>query len=893
MADRSVVVRLRANIDDFRAGMRNAGQAAQEFGREVTGRGSATREDMERVGRSALVMSTGLVASFGLAAKAAIDWESAWAGVLKTVDGSDAQLAQLESGLRQMSATLPATHAEIAGVAEAAGQLGIETDNILGFTRTMLDLGQATNMSSDRAATALARLANITQMSQRDFDRLGSTVVVLGNNLATTEAEIVEMGLRLAGAGNQIGLTEADILGLSAALSSVGIEAEAGGSAISKVMIDIATEVETGGNRLAMFAEVAGMSADEFSRAYRTDAAGAIVTFVEGLGNMEDSGRSTIGVLAELGITEVRMRDALLRSAGAGQLMRTSLDLANQGWQENTALTAEAEQRYNTTAAQLGMLRNQVVDLGIDIGQTLLPVLRASIGVIGDVVSGFAAMPDGLRLAGMGLAGIVTVGTGVIGVAATLIPKIQDLQKSLNKMGAAGQFAARNMRNVATGSAALMAAFTALSMYTGMMERARSEGQAFADQVRNSYSRATFAEMEAALPRIGAGIQDLNQSARESVSPFDHDYRASLREAADGLQSTALGMRVQMAIAIDLADRLGITEDEALALHRATLLLGDEAESTGADLDALAASTDPAAFSAMADALGVTEEQLSEMASATRHADDAIKDYQNTLRGIMDPLFGATNALRNHEKAQADVIAADWALVEATAAYDDAVRTHGASSEEATAAYLDMLAAQEKLTDANFDVVSSAMDVDQALFTLRTQVESGGTSIDQARARLNEWVAQGLITRDQANDTAAAFEKLTEQANGVPRTLEVYVAAHGLGEVLGALGNLKTAIGSVPTAINIGANLGAIPSFDSGGVMPGPIGQHRLALVAGGETVLPTHRFPIERLASMARGDNAGGVNVTVQALTDREASRVGRKVAREIAWAQTATGVR
>lgn len=346
------------------------GQSLEPVGKKMQDIGKG----MESVGKDLTKTVTLPIVGFATASsKAAIDFESAFAGVKKTVDATDEELNKLETSIRNMSKEIPASSSAIAEVAEAAGQLGIEVPNILGFTRVMIDLGEATNLSSDEAATSLARLANITGMSQTDFDKLGSTIVALGNNLATTESEIVAMGLRLAGAGTQIGLSEAQIMSFAGALSSVGIEAEAGGSAFSKVMIDMQLAVETGSERLNEFASVAGMSASEFKQAFQEDAGSAIISFIEGLGNAEEQGKSSIAILDEMGITEVRLRDALLRASGASDVFTTSLEIGTKAWEENTALTKEAEQRYQTTASQIQIAKNYLADAAITIGEILMP----------------------------------------------------------------------------------------------------------------------------------------------------------------------------------------------------------------------------------------------------------------------------------------------------------------------------------------------------------------------------------------------------------------------------------------------------------------------------------------------------------------------------------------
>lgn len=348
---------------------------------------SATRSELTKTLGG---LAAGGAALYGAAIKPAMEFESAFAGVKKTIDGTPQQLLKIQNGIRKMALEIPLGTSEISKIAESAGQLGIKTESILKFTRVMADLGVTSNLEGEEAASTLAKFANITGMSQNNFDRLGSTIVALGNNLATTESDIAAMSLRLAGAGSQVGMSEAQILSFAGALSSVGIEAEAGGSAFSKVMANMQLATETGNKDLAAFARVSGVSAKEFKQAFQRDAAGAINLFIKGLSDSQAKGESAIKVLDDMGITEVRMRDALLRAAGASDVFTESLALGTKAWEKNNALTEEAKQRYATTESSLQIMRQAFNDIGISLGSVFLPQLAETAKRVADVSARFS-----------------------------------------------------------------------------------------------------------------------------------------------------------------------------------------------------------------------------------------------------------------------------------------------------------------------------------------------------------------------------------------------------------------------------------------------------------------------------------------------------------------------
>lgn len=324
---------------------------------------------------SMLYMTMPAVAGMGTAIKSSIDWEQALAGVAKTTNMSGSELNKMGNEITKMSNTMPFAATEIAGVAEAAGQLGIKKQDITSFTRTMMNLGVATNLTADEAATEFARFANAANMPIKDVDRLGSTVVALGNSTATTEKEIVDMAQRLAGAGAQAGFSSDEIMSVSAAMSSVGIESEAGGTAMTQIWNKMTKAVAEGGDTLDSFAQTAGVSGKEFAQVWENNPSKALSMFVRGLSETKGGAKGVLQALDDVGIKGIREADTIRRMANNHEVLDKALKTGAEGWKENSALTDEANIRYETMGSKLKILKNTFINFARTIGDAVAPIV--------------------------------------------------------------------------------------------------------------------------------------------------------------------------------------------------------------------------------------------------------------------------------------------------------------------------------------------------------------------------------------------------------------------------------------------------------------------------------------------------------------------------------------
>lgn len=764
---------------------------------------------------------------------ASVEFESAMAGVAKTTDLTETELASMADEIQALATQIPATTTEIAGVAEAAGQLGIASDDILSFTEVMVNLGVATNLSSEEAASALAKFANVVKMSADDYEKLGSTIVDLGNNFATTEADIVSMATRLASTGEIVGLTEPQIMAIATALSSVGIEAEAGGSAISKLLKQLETMVATGDETLSDFAAVAGMTAEEFSQAWGEDAVSALSMFINGLGNVDAAGGSAAAVLDDLGITEVRLSNAVLALASSDDILTQAVELANAAWEENTALTNEATTRYETTESKLQMLSNAFDNVKTAVGDQLTPAVgdladagtkvltwaegfiedheaivpvvtgaATAIGALAIGITGYTAVTKVAEIATTTFSGalsklpifaVIAAITGLVTAIGLLTSSMEDTEDEYDSLSAASKRQYDELQE-------LQAQYDRVCEAEGETSAQAQLLKAEIDEQTTAFeaNKKTAEEVAAAQEELITAHEELVQSYQDTIDGIDTQKQSATNLAAEldrliAVENKTVGTKQQILAVVDLlneavpnlglaydeySDSLNLTKDAILELIDAEI----EREKHQADLDYLKQLKTESANLAAALAMDVenADAAIVRLAEAQKALAQAQEDYE-VFQGIdgaayadlMQPYIEAV------ETAKADVDA----LLETQQASRDAYNENKESIDalsESVGEYAEEVAAAEEATAALTEVQDQIEELAQAY---KDAYDSARDSIEGQIDLFDDFAAEISTDTDTVEEMMSRWAKQTENLASYTENLQK-AAYYGIDEGL-------------------------------------------------------------------------------------------------------------
>lgn len=764
---------LAGKIEDLKKKQSEAADKAMTFGDKA---GAAFNEVHEAIVAAGIAVALKEIYEyFADCAQASMDFETAITGVAKTTDLTDEELAAMSESIKELSTEIPATTDEIAAVAEAAGQLGIQKDALLDFTEIMTMLGTATNMTADEAATALARFANITGMATENYGRLGSTIVDLGNNFATTESEITAMATRLASAGTLAGLSEPEILALAAAMSSVGIEAEAGGTAMTQTLNAIEKAVAKGGDELFDFARIAGMSSEEFSTAWKTDAMSALTAFIGGLGELDEQGESTVLILEDLGLTGIRQSNMLKSLGLAADQMTGAVNTANTAWQQNTALANEANKRYATTQSRLTMMQNAYNNLQAAIGDAYTPALSeaygvgtkvlnglasfiqknpalvnaviAFAGVMGTVVAALAAYSVAAKVAAaasallsaaipgvnviMGVtAAVAGITAGIVALATAAandaVPSVKELTEAARGMSEAMDEARATYDETVTST---MAAAGVADTYIGKLEELEAAGLSTDEQHQQYHN--TLALLCQVVPELADQIDletDTINGGTAALRANTEAWKQNAMQQAYQEQLTALYSQYSAVLIEAEENSIGLTKAQ-YALEAAEQKLTD----TYARMDEL-----------WAEAQKQADEYYDEFGyytDATAFLSQEYYDLQNSIYDTNDEISAAEKTIKNYNKAMEED-------AEAVAAAEEEI----ALAEEAVQNLTD---AMNSGTDASSEAAAQTEEFQTAIASVTEQVSALAEAYTEAYNTAYESISGQYQLWDEAAEVVA------------------------------------------------------------------------------------------------------------------------------------------
>lgn len=459
---------LTRSYDEQAAAISQANRAQQEIVNEMP----RLRYAMYDVSRTATMAGAALLAYPTAVAGVFGSMENSFAGVSRTtqtyLDETGAATRDLRDSFNELYGAIPSDWGALTEIGTLAGQMNIAADDTARFTDLVAKFSSTSSVGVEESATAFGRLSELLNVASSDYENLGSSILAAGINSVATESQIIQISQQIAGIGGTAGLSADEVIGLSSALASIGTAPELSRGVVTRLFTKIMTATSEGGESLEAFARVSGMSAQEFATAWGDDAAGAVQSLMEGLGQL--SGSDAIQTLGELGINSVRDVPAILKLSQNYELLADSLNIASEGYREGSLLQEQYDVTSQTLIARLTVLKNNfalflstlgesakafrpVIDAASEFVQMLTRVASSGVGQVFSAFAMAVTAVGGALLLTVG--GFATAYGGSLALKTVMIQLTETLQR--NKAVAEANAASTRSLAAAQGSAAAAA----------------------------------------------------------------------------------------------------------------------------------------------------------------------------------------------------------------------------------------------------------------------------------------------------------------------------------------------------------------------------------------------------------------------------------------------------
>ena len=532
---------------------------------ELTAKSGASDSALKSLGMTAYATVSPAFMALGYKSVEAADRiDSSFRDMKKTVNGTEQDFDNLREAALEFSRTNAVSADTILEIEAMGGQLGIAVDKLQDFGTVVSNLDIATNMNADEIAEDLGQLNNILPDLNDNYEAFGDSLVRLGNNMPAQESAIMDVTSRIGSLGGIVGMSTPQVLAWATAIAATGQNSEAAGTAISNTMSDIEGAVASGGDKLQGFANVAGMSAEQFAKSWNETPSDAMKAFVEGLHNIDEQGGSVDATLQGLGITGVRQKQALEGLAQTTDVLNDALTMSGDAWNgvsdswgDAGDAAREAAQKSEGFSGTLQILKNSASEFGYELGNALVPFMQAATAGLQTLTAGFKDLPGPVKdgVVAIGLLGAAS-GT-LITMYSSLSPLMKNSTANLVKNMAAAKANGTEYRMMGVNMNAATAKINSMTKSTkvanvatkglvGSLKLLKAAGGAIAfvgldilvEQASNAYTH--FKNLDAATNGLKSAIGGINTTtASNSLAAVSDTADQATMSFEDFIQSQA------------------------------------------------------------------------------------------------------------------------------------------------------------------------------------------------------------------------------------------------------------------------------------------------------------------------------------------------------------------
>lgn len=760
--DRSLSVKLKADVSGYLAGIKSAGDATRDFTGKVGDSAAKHKADWATVGQSVTVAGLAIAAGVGFAVSRFADFDQAMSAASAATKASARDLASLRDAAMAAGADTQYSATEAAAAITELGKAGLTTAEILdGGLTGALSLAASGQMD-------VAAAAELSAVAMKQFnlagDQVGHVADLLSAGAGKAVGSVEDMGMALKQSGlvaSQTGVSIEETTGTLAAFASAGLIGSDAGTSFKSMLQRLTPQSKEAADLM----EELGLSA--------YDASGQFVGMSDFAGQLQTK-------LSKLTVEQRNSALATIFGSDAVRAAAVLYDQGSNGIADWTNKVNDSGFAADQAARLTDNLRGDIERLGGSLDTALIKTgsgandaLRSMSQNLESAVNWFGALPAPVQKGALQIGAVTSAALLMGGVAITAIPKIQAFKVALAEMGVTAQLSSTRVGMAAKSVGILTAAAAGMTLaYAGMQgvtnewlgvnEDAVASLDAFI--ARGADAEGVTGLMRTGFYDLGAAVERVfNQSAwvkGTNVTGAMFDGQAGHAIAFFEQLDQALSGYVQGGKAEQAAKTFAMVTDEAT---RQGIPLGRLTEA----FPQYAAALEQAkiAQDGMHDAVSPTVVSVEEYVNAASAATDATKAYADAIKGFASPILDAREANRQWQES----------IAAATAAIEDnrkAQGNHKLSTAEQAQAQRDAERALDGMTRSAIDNVSamqangaSQADLSKTVEASRAQIEAMavkfGMSGTEARKYADQLLAIPAVRATQISaDTSAATRAL-------------------------------------------------------------------------------------------------------------------------------------